>query len=1179
MYLSKIELFGFKSFAHRVTIKFDKGLTAIVGPNGCGKTNVVDAIRWVLGEQKSSLLRSEKMENIIFNGSKNLKPLSLTEVSLTIENTRNVLPTEYTEVTVTRRLYRNGDSDYLLNQVPCRLKDILDLFTDTGMGSDAYSVIELKMIEEIISNKSEERLKLFEEAAGITRYKQRRKQTFRQLESASRDLSRVDDVIAEVEKKVRNLKLQVKKAEKLREIKNKLRELDLILSQNQFAACQTKLEPLRRQLSREEMLDHERAAAIAQKDSAVQDAEVMQLNKEQELASSQKKLNDLNNRIHELEKQLLQDEEQRKSLSSGIGRIKTTAGDKQKKSLAFELTAKALGHEKPALQKECDKQLAEYKKLSAEHEELNSRLQEHRQELAEKRKKNTELEKTLNRLSFTRHSLETKIEHRKTTSDRLGQQKLEIARLLDQSSSDEREISEKINARSELVNESRKSDENIKNQIKILRQSIETQKEKLLGFRSERDQLRNQIMLANAVLDNFEGLPEGIAFLEKQNKPKSGIGCLSDLVSLDRKHRKAVNAALGELLGYYICRTLDDAKQSIAALSRSDKGKVHFLVLELVQESVPKNRAVPENEALRVIDLLQFPPELDNVLALMLHETYLVRDLNAAETLAMQHPQASFVTPEGEKFSGKGVLFGGSSTINEGLRLGKKAERDRLLQEQQALEKTVQEAERMLTELNREIEGQQKKQQRSETEKHRSELELLEKSLTRIDAERNSRRQTSERMEAEIREILDGQQQLEQEAAELIPEIHEHESLFNTALEMVQKAQENLAALETRHHQLSLELQKTQNIYRDSLLEVEKLDFRIGAAEQNRKLLLDEIKALASESAHLTDKAEKLECHHAKIKRECEELLIRSAGEQEQLKTLELDYREMQSANHDAHSKLRDLRRQHEISQQILASLHAEERETTQSLDHLITAIKVKYNTDLTLFETPPLEEPFDQNQATEKLALLENQREQFGAVNELALEEYEVEKERLDFLLEQKADLESAALQLRNTIDEINKTALLKFRQTCTSVRKNFITIFHELFDPEDEVDLIVHTIDDPLEARIEIVAKPKGKKPLSIEQLSGGEKALTALSLLFAIYLVKPSPFCILDEVDAPLDDANVGRFIKLLKKFENNTQFIIVTHNKNSMASCHALYGVTMEEEGVSKLIPVRLQKTGL
>ncbi|NTW63276.1 MAG: chromosome segregation protein SMC, partial [Chlorobiaceae bacterium] len=1003
MYLSKIELFGFKSFAHRVTIKFDKGLTAIVGPNGCGKTNVVDAIRWVLGEQKSSLLRSEKMENIIFNGSKNLKPLSLTEVSLTIENTRNVLPTEYTEVTVTRRLYRNGDSDYLLNQVPCRLKDILDLFTDTGMGSDAYSVIELKMIEEIISNKSEERLKLFEEAAGITRYKQRRKQTFRQLESASRDLSRVDDVIAEVEKKVRNLKLQVKKAEKLREIKKEIRELDLILSQIQFEACQTKLEPLRRQLSREEMLDHERAAVIAQKDSAVQEAEVMQLNREQELASVQTKLNDLNNRIHNLEKQLLQYEEQRKSLSSGIERIKTTTADKQKKSLDLELTAKALALEKPTLQKVCQKQLAEYKTLSADHEQLISRLQERLHELAEKRKKNTELEKTLNRLSFTRHTLETKKEHRKTTSDRLEQQKLEITKLLGQSSSDEHDISEKINSRNQLLNESRNRDENIKSQINSLRQKTETQKERLLGFRSDRDRIRNRILLVNAVLDNFEGLPEGIAFLEKQNSPKQGIGCLSDLLSLDRKHRKAINAALGDLLGYYICRTLDDAKQSIAALARSDKGKVHFLVLELVKESVTKNRAVPENEALRVIDLLRFPPELEPALALMLDETYLVSDLNAAESLAVHHPQASFVTHDGEKFSGKGFLFGGSSKVNEGLRLGKKAERDRLLQEQQTLDKTIQEEELTLTELNREIEAQKKNQQRSETEKHRMELALLEKSLTRIDAEKNSRRQTLERMEAEIREILDGQQQLELETAALIPAIHEHESHFNTALELVQEAQENLAALETRHHQLSLDVQKKQSLYRDSLLELEKLDFRIGAAEQNRKLLLDEIKNLESESAHLTDKTEKLEYNQAMVKREFEELMILSVGEQEQLKILELNYRELQSANHEAHSKLRDLRRQHEISQQILLSLLSEERETAQLLDHLITAIKVKYNTDLTLFETPPHEEPFDQTMATEKLALLESQREQFGAVNELALEEYEAEKDRLDFLLEQK--------------------------------------------------------------------------------------------------------------------------------------------------------------------------------
>ncbi|MBM4388282.1 MAG: AAA family ATPase, partial [Deltaproteobacteria bacterium] len=281
---------------------------------------------------------------------------------------------------------------------------------------------------------------------------------------------------------------------------------------------------------------------------------------------------------------------------------------------------------------------------------------------------------------------------------------------------------------------------------------------------------------------------------------------------------------------------------------------------------------------------------------------------------------------------------------------------------------------------------------------------------------------------------------------------------------------------------------------------------------------------------------------------------------------------------HEARNAQRELRRKHDISRELVSELQNEQIRSEQLLDHLLTAVKVRHNCDLNAVDPSELPGGFNRQEEEKRLETLQKQREQFGAVNELALEEYETEKERLDFLLTQKADLLSAENQLRSTIDEINKTALQKFRETYTAVRKNFITIFHELFDPEDEVDLLIRSAEDPLEAHIEIVAKPRGKKPLSIEQLSGGEKALTALSLLFAIYLVKPSPFCILDEVDAPLDDANVGRFIKLLKKFENNTQFIIVTHNKKSMASCQALYGVTMEEEGVSKLIPVRLEKSG-
>ena len=1175
MYLSKIELFGFKSFAHKVRIKFDKGLTAIVGPNGCGKTNIVDAMRWVLGEQKSSLLRSAKMENIIFNGSKNLKPLSLTEVSLTIENTRNVLPIEYTEVTVTRRLYRNGESEFLLNQVNCRLRDILDLFTDTGMGSDAYSVIELKMIEEIISNKSEERLKLFEEAAGITRYKQRRKQTFKLLESASRDLSRVDDVLAEVGKKVKTLKLQVRKAEKLRELKKEIQDIDLTLSWLAMEEFREKLEPMQRRIREEELLNQACTTKIASEDSASQEKELQLIHEETTLSGLQKKLNESNQKIHILEKQLLQYEEQQKNLATETSRITAIITATEQKIREQELLETEFIKRKPPCEEGCQNLLTSFQSLVDEHDQLNTTLREQRTELALERKVSAEAESASNQFALTKRTLESKREYLRTTGERLEIKKRATIESLKLSQTSETELLEHITLKTAQIAEAKNRGEVLKEAQEQMLKQIEDKKDALLRARSSREKVQNQILLADAVLDNFEGMPEGIGFLEKQNNGNHGLGCLSDLILLDSSYKKAVNAAFGESMSYYVCQSLSEAKEGISNLTKANKGKVNFLVLDLVASTTRRNS--PEiSGAKKTLEVISYPPELYEALLLLLDKSYIVPDLETAEALALLNRDCSFITLEGETFSGKGLLYGGSSKSNEGLRLGKKAERTLLQKELSTHEKTIMQEERVLQQLLNELASINVAEQQKEIEQFTIELGGLEKRSARLDAEKSERSRDLEQTEKEIAAILLQNNSCESELNQLLPKISSTTSISAQFREKIRLMQENLTALETRHHQFSLEVQTAQNRYKDAQLELEKLRINITACSENRRSRQDEIKKLSADIESAEEKKKTSRNSSKQIKQQFDSLLIIAAGEQKTVNELESAYREHQAQHHETQGALRDLRRKLDIGQQLISTLNKDRIQLELSLDHLFTEAQVKYNRNLATMAKPDINQSFNRKVAQQQLELLNRQREQFGAVNELALEEYEGEKERFDFLTEQKEDLLAAETQLHSTIDEINKTALEKFDETFRAVRKNFIGIFRELFEPEDEVDLLIHASEDPLDAQIEIVAKPRGKKPLSIEQLSGGEKALTALSLLFAIYLVKPSPFCILDEVDAPLDDANVTRFIKLLKKFENNTQFIIVTHNKKTMASCQALYGVTMEEEGISKLIPVRIEK---
>jgi chromosome segregation protein len=1174
MYLSKIELFGFKSFAHRVRIHFDKGLTAIVGPNGCGKTNVVDAIRWVLGEQKSMLLRSPKMESIIFNGTKRLKPLSFTEVSITIENTRNVLPTEYTEVTVTRRLYRNGDSDYLLNMVPCRLKDILDLFADTGMGSDAYSVIELKMIEEIISNKSEERLKLFEEAAGITRYKQRRKQTFRQLESASRDLSRVDDVLAEVEKKVRALRLQVRKAERLKEIREELRALDLTLSDIAMNEHLDRLRPLVESIEAEERQTHELAATIARLDSEHQESELRQLNLEKTLAEDQKELNAVNQLAHTLEKQLLQFREKKNNLHQTIDRLNNSIADKGRRRLEQESLLKSLAEQQTPLEEVSASRLAAFEQLKEEVSGLHSTLDAHRQHLQSERRKASELQKSLNALNLSRQSLRTREEHLESSLNRLEQTRREMEHSIERSAPERQQTLLTIEAKKEHLENLRQEEDRLVEYRSQISARMEKHKEELLALRGEQNHLNNQILLCTSILEKFEGLPEGIAFLDKQRNGKPGLGCLSDLISVRNDYKKALNAAFGESLSYYICHNLDEAKEAVSSLTRADKGKVHFLMLDLVNRGNCIDYPVIEG-ARKAVDLVEAPESLERALHLLLQHRYVVDDLQMAEQLALRHPDALFITAAGEKFTLQGVLFGGSSKGSDSLRLGRRAEKMILEEKSRMLSVSISETDAALVALKKELSSIDPEQSRRSASSVYQEIAVLEKKLIRLESEERSGTAQIERNAKETDSLRTSIRGAAIELEQIQPSIIRLEEELEGVQKTLNTLQGALSLEEERSRTLHAELQVQQGRYRDAQLDLEKHGFRVGTCQQVIITLSDEITTMQQHIEKAGKEAVELERTITETGATYENVLIDSAGRQQALNELESACRDLQSQNHDALSNLRDLRRKLDLSRQMLSEFSNRQTRLEQEIVHLQSTVTERYGIEL---DRIPSVEPagFDPVSSKERLAYLLKQKEQFGGVNELALEEYDSEKERLDFLTAQKEDLVSAEAQLRETIEEINRTALEKFQETFDQIRKNFIRIFHDLFDPEDEVDLLIQSDEDPLEAHIRIVAKPRGKKPLAIEQLSGGEKALTALSLLFAIYLVKPSPFCILDEVDAPLDDANVGRFVKLLKKFENNTQFIIVTHNKKSMASCQALYGVTMEEEGVSKLIPVKIEK---
>lgn len=1175
MYLSKIELFGFKSFAHRVRITFDKGLTAIVGPNGCGKTNVVDAIRWVLGEQKSALLRSEKMENIIFNGTRSLKPLSLSEVSLTIENTRNVLPIEYTEVTITRRLYRNGESEYLLNQVPCRLRDILDLFTDTGMGSDAYSVIELKMIEEIISNKSDERLHLLEEAAGITRYKQRRKQTFRQLESTSRDLERVDDLLSEVAKKVRALKSQVRKAEKYQELKTGLRHLDLTLGSYQLMQYEERLAPLKKKIEEQQDLNSELSTSINLRDSQLQEKELRQLEQEQQLAALQKQLNMKTADIHRLEKHLVELEQKEKNLDTTITRSREAITSHNRRAADLEQEKNNLDSSLRPLEERYSLEQRQLEEQTLEQKKQAAALSISRREITSRQAELNGIDRDISALQVSRHKQEATISHLEQIASELGKKRTSLEHSLSERIPRQNELSKEHQELQRRIEEYRKELETLKHLGKQLESQLETGRERLLELRSEKNRIHNSLMLADSILQSYEGLPEGIEYLETGTAGKNGLGCLSDLISLDPKHRKAVNTALGEALGYYICSTFEEAHESIRQLTAADKGKLSFLVLEHLDSGAGQLSMPVVDGTTPLTELVSTAGELVQAVSLLLHGCYLVPDLAAALRLSRSHPAYTFVTPHGEKIQPAGIVHGGSSRDNEGLRLGRKAERDRLAENELSIRQNISEKEQEISQLSAQLDNLPIEKQQKELSVCEQELRKTEQRLTRLELEQEAGRREITRTEEELDKNSGKLTEARKTFEALQPDMQNLERQRTILREQLKTMRKEQAKSEELDRQLERSVHQSDKRCRDTQLELDKIRFRITSCKEQieRSCRETEHSRRELQNAESTRQETGKELHNCR--NELENLNKEAGKEQRTIDEMETRYRELKISNQQTATALRDMRRSHETGLQISRELEQQCRELEKAIDTLVTSLQTRYECDLRTEETV-IPEDFDQQKAQALAEEMRRQLQNFGAVNELALAEYEEEKQRLEFLTSQKEDLLKAETQLRQTIDEINKTALKKFEETYKEVRNNFISIFRELFEETDEADLVLTAGDDPLEGRVSIVAKPRGKKPLSIEQLSGGEKALTALSLLFAIYLVKPSPFCILDEVDAPLDDSNIDRFIKLLKKFENNTQFIIVTHNKKTMASSQALYGVTMEEEGVSKLIQVRLEK---
>lgn len=1167
MYLKELHVHGFKSFYNKTHVEFSPGITSIVGPNGCGKSNVIDAVRWVLGEQRARILRSEKMDNVIFNGTQSRKALGLAEVSLVIENTKNVLPTEYTEVTVTRRLYRSGESEYLLNNVPCRLKDIVDLFMDTGMGAGAYSVIELKMVEEILSENADERRRLFEEAAGITKYKIRRKQALSKLESTRQDLTRVKDITEELEKRVRSLANQAAKARRFKEYQERLVFLEQQLLERERQQLEAQLHALDTELNKLQSGRSAQDAQVALQEAELEQKRVDLIGKEQILAEKQQDLNAFLEASRKVETDLRLSIERQQSAQHNLLRLQREADDTERRKGQLLTQQATLTQQIEQIEVELSERKTETSQLKARQEETRLEADEarkHFQESDQTERQNTRL---LNEKRNASERIKQKIELYEIEKVRLEREKSEGVDGAERNEA----LAHLANAIQEAQNQTQQHKDTLletENRLAHLNQSLAQLNEQLRDAERKKEAAITESKLLESLVSSYEEFSDTIQYLVKNATwSKSKPQTVADVLNVSGDLHDALEAGLGDLAACFVVQDLQEAQTAIQQLEQSQKGQASFFLLNRIPEVTVKKGSLAE--------VVETETSFRPLANLLLGNVLLAENLAEAEKQAT-NLHSKFVTKSGAWADGRGLLFGGSAKKTKTI--------EARTQRRQQLEAVLQ----VRADYSAQVE-----QLLSQIQELRNAIQQIELAPLKQNAEQGQRKvQDLEKQRAQLayeaQVIQKRQSELQNRLGEINQYLFDDKSQVEVLHHEVQAAEEAHKLADAAKQRAEIKVRETELLAREASTTFNEANIRyiqqqnaLQNTRQEAQRLTDELHRLDKRVGFRAQELEQqntalvaAEVQQSQLKSQIETRNHEQHALQEAVQSIQTAVMQQRATISEAENQLRTTRSERDAAMRQETQLAVQQASTSTKLEEIWGRIREQFPEDETDFHIELLAD-FDEGGAKPEVEELKRKIKGLGAVNALALEAYEEEKERLDFQTEQQKDLEVAESLLLETILEINQTAARKFDETFSQINTYFTQLFAKLFNEGDTAQLLM-TSEDPLEAQIQIIAKPRGKKPSSISQLSGGEKTLTAIALLFAIYLVKPSPFCILDEVDAPLDDANVGRFMELIRSFADSTQFILVTHNKLTMEAADRMYGITMAEQGVSQVVGVSFDK---
>lgn len=1174
MYVSKIEMTGFKSFADKIVLDLEPCITAVIGPNGCGKTNVCDAIRWVMGEDNVRLLRGTRVEDVIFAGTELRKPTGMAEVTLTLSDVQGVLPVEHDEVTVARRAFRSGESQFFINKVPCRLKDIVTLFLGTGMGRRAYSVMEREMIDWILEDTGGQRRKIIEEAAGISKYKMRRKQTRNKLELTERDLNRVEDLISEVARRVRHLSRQAAKARRYDRLSKRVKEVGIYAAAREYDGMDKRLAELRKQTVDVETEISSRARSIDLLESEIENKRLAVIESEKEVSGVGKRVAAVNGMLQEAENEKIVVRERMRALKDKIEEIDGQRSRKRESVDSRKRELEAASEEIEAGSKAIDAKTSELAALEGEFSEAGGRLEALREKsVAFAREKLQNIQAEIDAASSLTE-VRSKQAHISELIEKLEAKESGIA-------ADMEALSSEVAAMKSEASALRSESESGREEVSGLAGLVEDLSAKMDSIREERARLAEEAAKASSrsdlfkeLVDRYEGYEGGVKTLMEKGKDAAAVhGVVGDLVRCrDEKYEPAVVAALSSALQYVVVEGRSNAIESVSILKNAGRGSATMVMLDGVPGSVTRGDVGSAGPGVlgRVSDYVDCDVKYRPLIEYLLGNVVIVEDLERAFSLSEGDGEgvAGFVTPDGDAVFGRHIVRAGSDGHSPNVLIGRQEKARQFADEAASLMRLAEEQQKAFEELRASLEDLGTKRAEKEETCERLERGLREKEglLGGKISELNSRRTARSEVVKEINDLRETLAEVDKQVARFTGpggEIRETQpGLFDSSAEESELSAK-VADLRARVKQTGEELHGLKS--RKALLEakVDRLNLEIESLQRE----IQELEEAGSELARtLEEFGEKEEA----IGRKTNELMTDAEGVDRERHEVIEKKRGIEKEVDEARKKIKELSHEREALLEKKQAVESEANLVQVKSETLKERTLEEYDTDISTVNFAALDEI---ENYVKELENLKRHIRELGPVNLIALEEFDTEKERLNFLESQRDDLVKARQSLDEAIIQINRKARAEFVEIFEVVRKDFRKNFHTLFEGGD-ADLRLADDNDPLESPVEILARPGGKKLEHISLLSGGERALTAIAFLFAVYHTRPSPFCLLDEVDAPLDDANILRFRNMLADLSRNTQFIIVTHNKKTMELASCLYGVTMEEPGVSKLVSVRI-----